>query len=193
MNRSGVVHLIAEDDAGALDLCRRLLSFLPSNNLEETPRLPYNLPRENDPALNRAVPVDAKIAYDVRTVISRVLDYQDFFEIQPGFAANAVIGFGRIQGRTVGIVANQPCVLAGVLDIDASDKVARFVRFCNAFNTPLVTFVDTPGFLPGDRSGIRRNHSTRRQNALRLFGGNGAKNHHRVTQSLRRRLYRNVQ
>jgi methylmalonyl-CoA carboxyltransferase large subunit len=149
MNRSGVVHLIAEDDAGALDLCRRLLSFLPSNNLEETPRLPYNLPRESDPELNHAVPVDAKIAYDVRTVIARVLDYQDFFEIQPGFAANAVIGFGRIQGRALGIVANQPCVLAGVLDIDASDKIARFVRFCNAFNMPLVTFVDTPGFLPG--------------------------------------------
>src|SRR5271165_2994019 len=149
MNRSGVVHLIAEDDAGALALCRRLLSFLPSNNLEETPRLPYNLAREIDPALNHAIPVDAKVAYDVRTVIARVLDYQDFFEIQPGFAANVVIGFGRIQGRTVGIVANQPCVLAGVLDIDASDKVARFVRFCNAFNTPLVTFVDTPGFLPG--------------------------------------------
>jgi methylmalonyl-CoA carboxyltransferase large subunit len=125
------------------------LGFLPSNNLEEAPRLPYNLPRANDPALNSAVPVDAKIAYDVRTVISRVLDYQDFFEIQPGFAANVVIGFGRIQGRAVGIVANQPCVLAGVLDIDSSDKVARFVRFCNAFNTPLVTFVDTPGFLPG--------------------------------------------
>jgi len=149
MNRSGVVHLIADDDAGALSLCRRLLSFLPSNNLEETPRLPYNLARESDPALNQAVPVDAKVAYDVRTVIARVLDYQDFFEIQPGFAANVVIGFGRIQGQTVGIVANQPCVLAGVLDIDASDKVARFVRFCNAFNTPLVTFVDTPGFLPG--------------------------------------------
>src|ERR1700691_2740301 len=149
MNRSGVVHLIAEDDAGALDLCRRLLSFLPSNNLEEAPRLPYNLPRESDPVLNSAVPVDAKIAYDVRTVITRVLDYQDFFEIQPGFAANVVIGFGRIQGRAVGIVANQPKVLAGVPDIDASDKVARFVRFCNAFNLPLVTFVDTPGFLPG--------------------------------------------
>ncbi len=95
------------------------------------------------------MPADSKVAYDARTVITRVLDYQDFFEIQPGFAANVVIGFGRIQGRTVGIVANQPCVLAGVLDIDASDKVARFVRFCNAFNIPLLTFVDTPGFLPG--------------------------------------------
>jgi methylmalonyl-CoA carboxyltransferase large subunit len=149
MNRSGVVHLIAEDDAGALALCRRLLGFLPSNNLEEAPRLPYNLAPQIDPELNHAVPADPKVAYDVRAVITRVLDYQDFFEIQPGFAANVVIGFGRIQGRSVGIVANQPKVLAGVLDIDASDKVARFVRFCNAFNLPLVTFVDTPGFLPG--------------------------------------------
>ncbi len=149
MNRSGVVHLIAEDDPGALSLCRRLLSFLPSNNLEETPRLPYNLAPETDPALNHAIPADPKIAYDVRAVITRVLDSHDFFEVQPGFAANVVIGFGRIQGRAVGIVANQPKVLAGVLDIDASDKVARFVRFCNAFNIPLVTFVDTPGFLPG--------------------------------------------
>jgi methylmalonyl-CoA carboxyltransferase large subunit len=149
MNRSGVVHLIAEDDPGALSLCRRLLSFLPSNNMEETPRLPYKIALETDPTLNDAIPVDPKIAYDVRAVITRVLDSHDFFEIQPGFAANVVIGFGRIQGRAVGIVANQPKVLAGVLDIDASDKVARFVRFCNAFNLPLVTFVDTPGFLPG--------------------------------------------
>jgi len=149
MNRSGVVHLIAEDDDGALALCQRLLSFLPSNNMEESPRLPYRVTAEADPLLNRVVPTEPKIAYDVRDVIRRVLDRFDFFEIQPGFAANAVIGFGRIQGRTVGIVANQPCVLAGVLDINASDKIARFVRFCNAFNTPLLTFVDTPGFLPG--------------------------------------------
>jgi methylmalonyl-CoA carboxyltransferase large subunit len=149
MNRSGVVHLIAEDDRGALALCRRLLSFLPSNNLEDPPKLPFNLAPENDSELNDAVPVDPKIAYDVRAVVTRVLDYRDFFEIQPGFAANVVIGFGRIQGRSVGVVANQPCILAGVLDIDASDKVARFVRFCNAFNVPLLTFVDAPGFLPG--------------------------------------------
>lgn len=149
MNRSGVVHLIAEDDEGALALCRRLLSFLPSNNLEEPPQLPFNVRLEDDPELNHAVPAQAKIPYDVRTVVRRVLDHHDLFEIQPGFAANVVIGFGRLQGRTVGIVANQPCVLAGVLDIDASDKVARFVRFCNAFNIPLLTFVDTPGFLPG--------------------------------------------
>jgi methylmalonyl-CoA carboxyltransferase large subunit len=149
MNRSGVVHLIAEDDRGALALCRRLLSFLPSNNLEEAPRLSYDAPAQSDPELNYVVPVDSKTGYDVRDVVTRVLDDKDFFEIQPGFAANVVVGFGRIQGRTVGVVANQPLVLAGVLDINASDKVAGFVRFCNAFNTPLVTFVDTPGFLPG--------------------------------------------
>ena len=149
MNRSGVVHLIAEDDEGAIALCRRLLSFLPSNNMEEAPRLPYSLALESDPELNYAVPVDPKIAYDVRSVVKRILDHHDFFEIQPGFAANVVIGFGRLQGRSVGIVANQPSVMAGVLDIDTSDKIARFVRFCNAFNIPLLTFVDTPGFLPG--------------------------------------------
>jgi methylmalonyl-CoA carboxyltransferase large subunit len=149
MNRSGVVHLVAEDDRGALALCRRLLSFLPSNNLEEAPRLSCDFSPHNDPDLNDVVPVDSKIGYDVRDVITRVLDYEDFFEIQPGFAANVVVGFGRIQGRAIGIVANQPLELAGVLDINASDKVAAFVRFCNAFNTPLLTFVDTPGFLPG--------------------------------------------
>ncbi len=149
MNRSGVVHLIAEDDAGALALCRRVLSFLPSNNLEDPPRLPHNLAIEDDPELNDIVPSEPKVAYDVRKLIKRLLDYQDLFEIQPGFAAHVVIGFGRIQGRPVGIVANQPWVLAGVLDINASDKVAWFVRFCNVFNIPLVTFVDTPGFLPG--------------------------------------------
>jgi len=149
MNHSGVVHLIAEDDNGALFLCRRLLSFLPSNNMEEPPRLPYDTALEIDPTLNEVVPLQPQIAYDVRAVLTRALDHQDLFEIQPGFAANAVIGFGRIQGRTVGLIANQPLILAGVLDINASDKIARFVRFCNAFNIPLITFVDAPGFLPG--------------------------------------------
>ena len=149
MNLSGVVHLIAEDDAGALALCRRVLSFLPSNNLEDPPRLPYNLEIEDDPRLTDIVPTEPKISYDVRKVIERLLDHRDFFEIQPGFAPQAVIGFGRVQGRSVGIVANQPSALAGVLDIDSSDKVAWFVRFCNVFNIPLLTLVDTPGFLPG--------------------------------------------
>ena len=149
MNHSGVSHLIAENDEEALYLCRRLLSFMPSNNLEDPPRLNYDLPIEADAELTKVVPAETKVAYDVRHVVGRVLDHQDFMEIQPGFAPNIVIGFGRIQGRTVGIIGNQPCVLAGALDINASDKSARFIRFCNAFNIPLLTFVDVPGFLPG--------------------------------------------
>jgi methylmalonyl-CoA carboxyltransferase 12S subunit len=149
MNRSGVVHLVAEDDRGAMTLCRRLLSFLPSNNLEEAPRLPYETVPSLDPELNYMVPADPKQGYDVRSVIARLLDANDFFELQPGFAPNVVIGFGRIQGKSVGVIANQPNALAGVLDINASDKVAAFVRYCNAFNIPLITLVDTPGFLPG--------------------------------------------
>ncbi len=159
MNNSGVVHLVAKDDEEATQLCRRLLSFLPSNNLEDPPRQQFNSRIKSDSGINDVVPVDPKIAYDIRAMIIRVLDNQDFFEIQPGFAENIVVGFGRLQGRTVGIVANQPCVLAGALDINASDKAARFVRFCNAFNIPLLTFVDVPGFLPGveqERGGIIR-------------------------------------
>lgn len=159
MNNSGVVHLIARDDEEAVELCRRLLSFLPSNNLEDPPRAPFSSKVKTDSEMNNVVPTDPKIAYDVRAVVSRIVDNQDFLEIQPGFAANIVIGFGRLQGRPVGIVANQPCVLAGALDIDASDKSARFVRFCNAFSIPLITFVDVPGFLPGveqERGGIIR-------------------------------------
>jgi methylmalonyl-CoA carboxyltransferase large subunit len=156
---SGVVHLIAHDDEEAAQLCRRLLSFLPSNNLEDPPRMAYNLPIDSDAEIGGIVPVDNKAVYDVRDVIKRVVDYQDFLEIQPEFAANIVIGFGRLQGRPVGIIASQPNCLAGVLDINASDKSARFVRFCNAFNIPLITFVDVPGFLPGveqERGGIIR-------------------------------------
>ena len=159
MNFSGVVHLVARDDAEAVQLCRRLLSFMPSNNLEDPPRMPFSSRLKSDSDMNKVLPVDPKTAYDVREVVRRVVDHQDFLEIQPGFAANLVIGFGRLQGRPVGIVANQPSVLAGVLDINASDKAARFVRFCNAFNIPLVTFVDVPGFLPGveqERGGIIR-------------------------------------
>ncbi len=149
MNRSGVIHLIAEDDDNALLLCRRLLSFLPSNNMEGPPRLPHENTVDDDPELDIIVPTDPKISYDVRDAIHRIVDHQDLFEIQPGFAPNVVIGFARLEGRSIGIVANQPAALAGVLDINASDKVARFVRFCNAFNIPLLTFVDCPGFLPG--------------------------------------------
>ncbi len=159
MRYSGVVHLIAKDDADAAMLCRKLLSFLPSNNLEDPPRLPFSSRVRPDPVLNQVVPTDPKVAYDVRAVILRIVDNEDFLEIQPAFAPNIVIGFGRLQGRTVGIVANQPCAMAGALDIDASDKAARFVRFLNAFNIPIITLVDVPGFLPGveqERGGIIR-------------------------------------
>jgi methylmalonyl-CoA carboxyltransferase 12S subunit len=149
MNNSGVVHLAARDDEEAAYLCRRLLSFMPSNNLEDPPRLNYQLPLEDDPEMNRLVPDDPKVSYDMRAVVVRLLDYEDFLEIQPGFAPNIVIGFGRLQGRPIGVIANQPAVSAGALDINASDKAARFVRFCNAFNIPLLTVVDVPGFLPG--------------------------------------------
>jgi methylmalonyl-CoA carboxyltransferase large subunit len=149
MNSSGVVHFVAENDQDALYLCRRLLSFLPANNLEDPPRLQFEMPLESDPEMNKLVPTEAKQGYDMRTVVARVLDHQDFMEVQAGFAPNIVVGFGRIQGRSIGVVANQPAVLAGALDINASDKAARFIRFCNAFNSPLVTFVDVPGFLPG--------------------------------------------
>ncbi|MGD0294566.1 MAG: acyl-CoA carboxylase subunit beta [Terracidiphilus sp.] len=159
MNYSGVIHLIAQNDEEAAQICRRLLSFLPSNNVEDPPRMTFNLPIDSDAEMSGIVPVDNKAVYDVRDVVTRVLDYRDFFEIQPGYAANIVIGFGRLQGRPVGIIASQPNHLAGVLDINASDKSARFVRFCNAFNIPLITFVDVPGFLPGveqERGGIIR-------------------------------------
>ena len=149
MNTSGVVHLVAANDEEALYLCRRLLSFLPANNLEDPPHLPFDMPLEDDPELGNLLPVESKVGYDMRAIIIRVLDHQDFLEVQPGFAPNIVVGFGRIQGHSVGIVGNQPSVLAGALDINASDKAARFIRFCNAFNIPLVTFVDVPGFLPG--------------------------------------------
>jgi len=149
MRNSGVIHFIAENDEDALYTCRRLLSFLPSNNLEEPPLLPTDETVEPLAELNTIVPLDTKQAYDVRDVITRVVDQADFLEVQAGYAANMVIGFGRILGRTVGIVANQPKVLSGAIDINAATKTARFIRFCNAFNIPLVTFVDTPGFLPG--------------------------------------------
>jgi methylmalonyl-CoA carboxyltransferase 12S subunit len=149
MKHSGVIHFIAENDQEALGLCRRLLSFLPSNNLEEPPRLPSDDNVDPNPELAGLVPTESKQGYDVRGVIAGVVDQGDFLEVQAGWAMNVVVGFARILGRSVGVVANQPSVMSGVLDINASTKAARFIRFCNAFNVPLVTFVDVPGFLPG--------------------------------------------
>jgi methylmalonyl-CoA carboxyltransferase 12S subunit len=149
MVHSGVIHFIAEDDKEAVLICQKLLSFLPANNLEDPPEVEGDRNVDPNPALNSIVPVEAKQGYDVRDVIANVVDHGDFLEVQSGFAANIVIGFARVTGRSVGIIANQPCVMAGVLDINASSKAARFIRFCNAFNIPLLTFVDVPGFLPG--------------------------------------------
>jgi methylmalonyl-CoA carboxyltransferase large subunit len=149
MALSGVTHFIAENDQDALYLCRRLLSFLPSNNLEDPPRVPFTNDVDPNPALNTIVPTEAKQGYDVRDVICGIVDHGDLLEVQSGYAPNIVVGFARILGRSVGIIANQPAVLSGVLDVNASTKASRFIRFCNAFNIPLITFVDVPGFLPG--------------------------------------------
>ncbi|MCI4369589.1 MAG: acyl-CoA carboxylase subunit beta [Thermoplasmata archaeon] len=147
---SGVSHFTAGDDADAIRLARRLLGYLPLNNLEEAPGAPPRDPeRDGGASLLKVVPEDANSPYDVHEVILRVLDAESFLEVQPSWGANLVIGFARLNGYAVGVVANQPSVLAGTLDITASSKGARFVRFCDAFNLPLVTFVDVPGFLPG--------------------------------------------
>ena len=145
---SGSCHLVGRDDTDTLDQIRQLLSYLPQNHLEQPPR--YEPPKvARDPTLAAIVPADSQQPYDMKEVVRLVLDPQSFFEIQPDFAANIVVGFGRVAGRVVGVVANNPKVLAGCLDIWASEKAARFVRFCDAFNIPLVNFVDVPGFLPG--------------------------------------------
>jgi methylmalonyl-CoA carboxyltransferase large subunit len=160
MQHSGVIHFIAEDDVEAIQICKRLLSFLPSNNLEEAPRLPHDNNVDPNPALNKIVPVEVKRGYDMRDVICGIVDQADFLEVQAGYAPNMLIGFARILGRSIGIIANQPAVLSGAIDINASIKSSRFIRFCNAFNIPLVTFVDVPGFLPGvqqEHGGIIRN------------------------------------
>jgi methylmalonyl-CoA carboxyltransferase large subunit len=149
MSRSGVIHFIADDDQQAILICQKLLSFLPSNNLDDPPVLETDGNVDSDPALNNVVPVDGKQPYDVRDVILKVIDNADFLEVQSGYAPNIVIGFARVLGRSIGIIANQPNYQAGVLDINASAKASRFIRFCNAFNITLVTFVDVPGFMPG--------------------------------------------
>ena len=147
---SGVAHFISHNDEECLLLLRELLSFLPSNNLEDPPLRPANDPwdREEEP-LNSLIPAESNIPYDIKDVIHAVVDENYFFEVQEHYAKNLVIGFARLDGRSVGIVANQPSYLAGCLDIAGSLKGARFVRFCDAFNIPLITFEDVPGFLPG--------------------------------------------
>jgi propionyl-CoA carboxylase beta chain len=147
---SGVAHFAADSDEHALRMLRELLSFMPSNNLEDAPHVHSDDPADRTAEkLNTIVPEASNQPYDIREVINHVVDDGYFFEVQQHYAPNICIGFARLAGRSVGIVANQPAYLAGVLDIDASVKAARFVRFCDCFNIPLVTFEDVPGFLPG--------------------------------------------
>jgi propionyl-CoA carboxylase beta chain len=157
---SGNIHFIAEDDRHAMQIAQQLLSYLPSNNLSDPPHKPTEqISMVPDAGMNELVPDDKKKPMDMQQVIHRLLDNGEFLEIQQDFAKNIIVGLGRIDGIVVGIVANQSLVKAGTLDIDASDKAARFIRFCNAFNIPLVTLVDVPGFLPGvnqERGGIIR-------------------------------------
>src|SRR3954449_5620854 len=147
---SGVAHFLAHDDAECLSMLRELLSFIPSNNLDDPPRKPCTDPIDGaDAALDTIVPAQSNLPYDVKDVIRAVIDDGYFFEVHEHYAKNIVVGFARMNGRSVGIVANQPAFLAGTLDINASVKGARFVRFCDCFNIPLITFEDVPGFLPG--------------------------------------------
>lgn len=157
---SGNIHFLAEDDHHAIAIARKLLSFLPQNNMQDVPhQIPDEIPLLMDEGMNELVPADIKTPLDVSKVIARLLDGGDFLEVHREFAKNIIVGFGRIEGMVVGIIANQPMVKAGTLDVDSSDKGARFIRFCNAFNVPLVTLVDIPGFMPGlaqERGGIIR-------------------------------------
>lgn len=160
---SGVSHLNAETEAEALIKVRKLLSFLPQNNMEDPPfESNGDDPLRMEEALDYIIPDDPGKPYDIKEIIRLIVDDKQFFEIQEAYAANIVIGFARLGGHSIGIVANQPAVLAGVLDINSSEKAARFVRFCDAFNIPVLTFVDVPGFLPGvaqEHGGIIRSGS----------------------------------
>ena len=148
--KSGVTHFAAKTEEEAIEMIKSLLSFIPSNNTEEAPRVECNDPiNRMEDSLNEIIPDDPNKAYDMYKVIGAITDNGEFFEIQPKFAKNIIIGFARFNGQSVGIVANQPAAYAGVLDVNASRKAARFVRFCDAFNIPIVSLVDVPGFLPG--------------------------------------------
>ena len=150
--KSGVADFQCDNDAEAIILIKKLLSYLPSNNKEKPPVIKTSDQMDRqEKSLDSIIPLNPSTPYDMRDILVKILDDNDFFEVQSGFAKNIIIGFGRISGKTVGIVANQPKFLAGCLDIDASKKAARFIRFCDAFNIPILTFVDVPGFMPGLR------------------------------------------
>jgi propionyl-CoA carboxylase beta chain len=147
--KSGVTHFVSANEVECILALKKLLSYIPQNCEEEPPRTPYQPADENRPALTNLIPENPNQPYDVRQVISEITDVDSFFEVHTHFAENIVVGFARIAGRSIGVVANQPAILAGVLDINASQKAARFVRFCDCFNIPLLVLEDVPGFLPG--------------------------------------------
>jgi acetyl-CoA carboxylase carboxyltransferase component len=165
--KSGVCHVAADSEADTLYLIRKMLSYLPQNNMEDAPFIPtQDDTLRMDEGLDKIIPDDPGKPYDIKEVIGMVMDSGSFFEIHEGYAQNIVVGFARLGGHSIGIVANQPAVLAGVLDIDASEKAARFVRFCDSFNIPLVTFEDVPGFLPGT---YQEHHGIIRSGAKLLY------------------------
>ncbi|MGZ3630425.1 MAG: acyl-CoA carboxylase subunit beta, partial [Ktedonobacteraceae bacterium] len=157
---SGVAHFSCPSEPDCIRMIRQLMSFIPSNNLEDPPRfVPVDVPTRAEEALNTIIPDNPNKPYDILEVIKYIVDDGDFFQVQEYFAMNIIVGFARLNGRSVGIVAQQPHVLAGVLDINSADKAARFVRFCDCFNIPIITFEDVPGFLPGvsqEHNGIIR-------------------------------------
>ena len=163
---SGVCHVAADSEADTLYLIRKMLGYLPQNNMEDPPFVSSDDPLRMDESLNSIIPDDANKPYDIKEVISKIVDSGQFFEIHENYAQNIVVGFARLGGHSVGIVANQPAVLAGVLDIDASEKGARFVRFCDLFNIPIITFEDVPGFLPGT---FQEHHGIIRSGAKLLY------------------------
>ena len=164
--KSGVCHVAADSEADTLYLIRKLLMYLPQNNMEDPPFLPGDDPLRMDERLDTIIPDDPNKPYDIKEVIRMIVDGGQFFEIHENYAGNIVVGFARLGGHSVGIVANQPAVLAGVLDIDASEKGARFVRFCDSFNIPIITFEDVPGFLPGTN---QEHHGIIRSGAKLLY------------------------
>ena len=164
--KSGVCHIAADSEADTLYLIRKLLGYLPQNNMEDAPFIQSDDPLRMDEELNNIIPDDANKPYDIKEVIRKIMDSGQFYEIHENYAQNVVVGFARLGGHSVGIVANQPAVLAGVLDIDASEKAARFVRFCDAFNIPIITFEDVPGFLPGT---FQEHHGIIRSGAKLLY------------------------
>ncbi len=164
--KSGVCHVAADSEADTLYLIRKLLMYLPQNNMEDPPFMPGDDPLRMDERLDAIIPDDPNKPYDIKEVLRMIVDGGQFFEIHENYAANIVVGFARLGGHSVGIVANQPAVLAGVLDIDASEKGARFVRFCDSFNIPIITFEDVPGFLPGTN---QEHHGIIRSGAKLLY------------------------